>query len=269
MSHRMLPYIGVTGLMGEELVQLNYLLSETEALKRGVILSAGILMSEKTLRGRVNKYPNKYPKREDVPKIIGCGGGGTINTIHYSTDSPETLDLQLMSIVGMFGGINTPEGRCTLNGFQLNVPWPTVECIKNFRDMCRIAEHDVVIILQVGSGALKHIGYSPKSLADMLLQYDDHVDTVLLDPSGGTGTPFNVSTMRGLLEAIHKNDRFRVGIAGGLCANALEGDVAQLLRDFPGTSIDAEGRIADENGRLSLPKARDYITKALTFFPEE
>ncbi len=269
---RMPPYVGITGFMANELVDLNYASHKAGIAKRNMVLSAGILMSEKTLKGEGDKYPNKYPVRENVHEILRCGDDHTINTIHYSTDNVDTLELQLMTMVGMYGWITvndpiTHHERLVLDGFQLNVPWPPIARIKGFVDMCRTAERKMFVVLQVGSQALAQIEHSPSHLAEKLKGYGDLIDAVLLDPSGGTGTSMDVKIIRPLLESIHNNGQFGVGIAGGLCAEAFNGDIGQLLRDFPETSVDAEGKLRDENGELDKKKAEAYIRGAFEFYP--
>ncbi len=255
------PYVGVTGFMTPEEVRVvsdGYSRNDTE-------LMVGILMSSKTLRGKPNRYPNKYPKREEINKIFQPRVG-LAHYIHYSTDNPEHLAVELMAMIGMFGQESVSNGNDELCGFQLNVFWPTPEAIEDFRKMC-FGTRRFSIILQVGANALSAMDRSPERVAAKLKEYRGLVEYVLIDPSGGTGRPLKVDHMRNYVRAIRDTDPpFGIGIAGGLCAEALQGEVADLIREFPGLCIDAEGKLRDPDDNLDIEKTRSYLEKAIELF---
>lgn len=245
------PYIGITGFMS---------LDEAIAVLRSMPVSAGrvvmvgVLASQKTMRGIQNKWPNRYPKMEKIAGIFP-NHPLALNLIHYHTKEQETLYEQLLKMTG-FGGDN-------LHGFQLNVAWPSPSALKKYR----LAYPTMQIVLQIGARAFEMVKHSPKKLAAKVAkEYDELIDYVLLDPSGGYGKPFNTERARKYLTELKaKKLNAGLGVAGGLSPNTL-GLVEPLTKDFPDLSIDAEGRLRNQNDSLNLNIAEEYIRKALKTF---
>jgi hypothetical protein len=244
------PYIGVTGFM-------------TEAEVEGVLtaipqtpdydLMVGGLMSSKTLHGLKNKWPGRYPKKEDFENIF-LNHPNVLNLIHYNTDSPKFLAKELYE-AAQFGGH-------WLDGFQLNIAWPNPVHIEAFKD----SYPNAVFVLQVGRGAMADCSNSPKMVAKILWeQYLNVVDAVLIDPSGGKGEPMDVAMMDAYLAAIYEThaseQRIHCVVAGGLCAATVP-SINSLLAKYPGLSMDAEGKLRtpQPEDKLSLPEAIDYVS---------
>lgn len=106
-------------------------------------------------------------------------------------------------------------------------------------------------------------------LVGKLTQYDDACDYVLLDPSGGLGQSFEPSIIFNLIRELYfmfGKDRFGFGIAGGLCAETLKNIPYNILRFFPWTSIDAEGKLRDKSDNLDITKTQEYVRSAFTMF---
>ncbi|MBI2450547.1 MAG: hypothetical protein HYV47_03355 [Candidatus Nealsonbacteria bacterium] len=105
------PYVGITGFMRRQ--EVSAVLEQANLRVR--MLMVGVLVSSKTLSGRQNKWPNRYPKIKEMADIFP-EDPNALNLIHYNTDEPETLANQLLEL--------TDRGGHNLRGFQLNIAWP-------------------------------------------------------------------------------------------------------------------------------------------------
>lgn len=239
------PYIGVTGFMSKDEVN--------EALKivpdSGYYLMVGVLMSSKTLGGRTNKWPNRYPKKESISNIF-INSQKTLNLIHYSTDQPEMLCQQLMTITKLAG----PH----LDGFQLNMAWPPHSELRMYYE----AHPEKILILQIGNKALLEIE-SLERFRELLEFYQPMISGVLIDESGGTGKLLDINRATYYLQAASEVIDLQLGVAGGLHAKTLD-CITPLAEKFPGLSIDAEGglRTPQPEDRLCIKKMVGYIQEA-------
>lgn len=242
-------YIGITGFMAK-----SDILSVLDSMPKGSnrLLMVGVLASQKTLRGEQNKWPNRYPRVGVIGNIL-FRHNQLLNLIHYNTKEPESLTEQLDEM-SVLGGPN-------LDGFQLNLAWPSREAILNHK-----REWESVIVLQIGGRAFEMVDHSPQQLADKVAEYQDVVDYVLLDPSGGYGVPFDTDKARVYLEALKaRNLNLGLGVAGGLSPTTLN-LIQPLVSDFPDLSIDAEGRLRDSQDSLDLNVASEYVQGACSVF---
>lgn len=242
----MKPYIGITGFMTRQEVEsiLNVIPENPSRL-----LMVGVLASLKTLRYETNKWVNRYPKGGKIQDIF-TDDPRTLNLILYNTKEPENLLEQLLEMTDL-GGPN-------FQGFQLNLAWPSVPVLREYRK-----RRGYSIVLQIGSHAYEMVHFSPQELANLIAIYEGLVDYVLLDQSGGHGLPFDTEKARKCLEAIMtKNLSIGLGVAGGLSPLTLN-LVEPLLSDFSDLSIDAEGRLRDKDDNLDIEVAKEYVLKSL------
>jgi len=233
----MTAYVGVSGFMLQDEVR--------EALAAfpdcGRSLMVGVLVSAKTLGGERNKYPRRYPLVEDIAGIF-VDDPRCLNLIHYSSDvAPDggTL-LRLLDLGGP---------HC--HGFQFNGAWPRIWHLDRLFAATEPADRHLHIVLQARREA---DGFSlpPED------EYCDSATDVLLDASGGRGLPLDVAAAReGLLELLDW-DGLGYGVAGGLCAETV-GALAPLMAEYPGLSIDAEGRLRTAEDDLDMAKVRAYL----------
>jgi hypothetical protein len=247
-------YIGITGFMASSEV-LSVLDEVPEVSNRCIMV--GVLASQKTVfQNLQNKWPNRYPNINEIAAIFSdhplC-----LNLVHYNTKEPETLLKQMIGVTD-FAGPN-------LHGFQLNVKWPSPKILEKYR-----RQHaQMKIVLQVGGGAFEAVQNSAKVLAKKVAnEYVGLVDYILLDPSGGFGQPFDTKSAREYLEALREKDVERflgLGVAGGLSPTTFD-LVEPLVGDYPNLSIDAEGRLRDENDILDKDLAKEYVARALHMF---
>src|SRR3989344_5996331 len=168
------PYVGVTGFMSRAEVNEALSVVPQDSTHR---LMVGVLMSSKTLAGQTNKWPGRYPKKEAVTDIF-VDDSRVLNLIHYNTDEPETLCSQLEEITA-FAGPN-------LDGFQLNIAWPRISQLEDYR----ATYPDKFIVLQVGSRVMAQVE-SLDDFAESVGVYLHVIDAVLVDPSGGKGEPLD------------------------------------------------------------------------------
>jgi hypothetical protein len=244
------PYIGITGFMTACEVS-NILGSVPEKSDRLVMI--GVLVSLKTMQGIKNKFPNRYPEMEDIAEIFQ-DHTSALNLIHYSTDEKENLLEQMIKL--------TEIGGSNLNGFQLNVVWPKVEIIRDYRRIYPEKQ----IVLQVGNHALEQINHSPQKASIKIAEYEGLIEYVLLDTSGGYGKQFNTEIMSNYMRFLKENNpTVGLGVAGGLSYETLH-ILEPIVKEFPDLNIDAEGRLRDGEDRLNINLAKEYLKKAFNIF---
>lgn len=246
-------YIGITGFMslGDALHVLNAV-----PVNAGRLVMIGVLASLKTMRGIQNKWPNRYPTMDKISGIFP-DHPSALNLIHYNTKEKETLGDQLVAMTE-FGGAN-------MHGFQLNIAWPSLDVLAEYRK----AYPEKQVVLQIGGHAFEMVNHSPEQLAARVAEYDEVVEYVLLDPSGGYGKPFDPERARNYLTALQASDiDVGLGVAGGLSPTTLD-LVEPLAREFPRLSIDAEGRLRTPEDHLALNLAGEYLRKAFDMFDVE
>lgn len=242
------PYIGVTGFMtaAEVAAADEYFYSRSF---RWHELMVGVLASGKTLAGRKNRWPNRYPDPGVIAELLPypCR---TVNLIHYATDDRDTLAAQFERLVSLGGE--------SLDGFQLNIRWPDPAAL--------VPLSCLRVVLQLGPGALKEEGSDPEAVAKRLDGYHDVITDVLVDASGGRGIPIDLDAAEAYVRAISaRHPWLGIGVAGGLSAENV-GGLKRLVDIFPDLSIDAEGRLRDADDRLDLNAVRDYLAAAVSLF---
>jgi hypothetical protein len=244
------PYIGITGFMSlsDALRVLGAVPANTKRL-----VMVGVLASLKTMRGIQNKWPNRYPAMDKIADIFP-NHPLSLNLIHYNTKEKDTLGDQLVAMTE-FGGAN-------LHGFQLNIAWPDLATLNEYKRAYPTKQ----IVLQIGGHAFEMVNHSPEQLATKVAEYDGIVEYVLLDPSGGYGKPFDPTLARNYLLALKsQNLGMGLGVAGGLSPTTLD-LVEPLAREFPDLNIDAEGRLRTPEDHLDLAVSSEYLRKAFAMF---
>lgn len=257
-------YIGVTGFTDRDKVFAS--LCFFEQLVKEVRLECkfmvGVLVSLKTLNGKKNKYPNRYPEIDYIGNIFDGASSipNSMKIIHYNTKKADTLNAQLMALTELIGEDN-------FDGFQLNIAWPPLDELEVYKKRYP----DKTIILQVGSSATKIFNNVQTRIMPTLSSYYRVMDYILLDPSGGIGKQFNIDEMKSYIDCIKlRTSLFDLGIivAGGLCANSADELLSPILDKYPDISIDAEGLLRDKDDCLSLKKVKRYIKESIYLFSE-
>ncbi len=255
------PYVGITGFTKRSEVEALLSVVPVEQIPNKRLLMVGALASAKTLRGETNKYPNRYPAIADIAKIFIPDRNRAINLVHYNTDEPDRLGVQLVQVASTYAD----EVGYSFDGFQLNAAWPHPDqIVQLFGQFAELA-----IVLQIGRRAFEMVGNDPNKLACRVLDYAGVIDYVLLDPSGGKGRPFDPECARGYLRALRDQNLGSMdigfGVAGGLSPTTLN-LIEPLLEEFSDFSIDAEGRLRTIEDHLDLNVACEYLVEAQKLF---
>jgi hypothetical protein len=254
-----LPYIGVTGCMHPEHVDVLSALFPPFVDSEGPLFMNGLLMSQKTLHGEQNKWLNRYPSREKLHTLFSRSPRA-MNIIHFNTDDRDAVLMQLLAMVGLYHGCL--EGH--LHGFQLNMRWPDPELLRSFRELTE--KKNIKFILQIGEKALKDVFHQPAYLARRLKNYEGLVHHALIDGSGGLGKLLDIDFCFACLEQVEEIGlEIGMGVAGGLSPETLH-LIVPIIERFPGTSIDAEGKLRDAEDHLDLPRAKAYVRRALALY---
>lgn len=245
------PYIGITGFMSSSEVTevLGSMPKDCERL-----LMVGVLASQKTLSGEKNKWPNRYPAVDQIAGIFP-EHPLALNLIHYHTKEASALYDDLTKLTEIAGE--------RLHGFQLNVMWPPPNHLRQYK-----LEHpEMKLVLQITRFTMCALLEHPEWVANNILYtYPELIDYVLLDPSGGRGIPLRRAFIRPYLETISAiNPDLGLVVAGGLGPESLN-LVSDIASKFPNVSIDAEGRLRDQDDKLDLDLAKNYLIRALEMF---
>jgi len=237
------PYDGVTGFT--EARQIAAAIEAREGLRnvRGRLLMLGVLVSSETLGGLAGKFPRRYPKVEEIARLLPPHRR-TLNLLHYSTTDPDSLREQIKQLIQL-GGPN-------LDGFQINMAWPEPSLIRT--------DGKYRVVLQLGRHALSMCNNNPREVAIRLNQYRSIVNDVLIDMSGGRGIPMDVEAVIAYAHAINdRHDWLGIGVAGGLSAATLE-QLRPLVTVFPFVNVDAEGCMRTVEDHLHYGKMTDYLS---------
>lgn len=229
-----------------------------EALPARATLMCGVLVSEKTLRGERNKWWRRYPRVEDIASIFSPDPR-CLNLIHYASAEPPDE----RALAKLVAASATAGGGTSLHGFQFNVTWPSPERVYWLAGMRCVFQARQWFALD-DAWALAHT--LKEDQYGVHEHPDRNVTDVLLDYSGGHGSPLDSEALLALAAAVRvlraAVPSVQVGIAGGLCAETLPA-VAPLVREYA-LSIDAEGRLrdGDEGGVLNIDRAQAYVRAA-------
>jgi len=244
------PYIGVTGFTVKREVTAATNVYDDLSDKGERLLMIGVLASSKTLAGRPNKWPNRYPKVQNISQLFPPHRR-TVNLIHYATDDQATLSEQLQKLE-LLGGRN-------LDGFQLNMAWPDPNLI--------IVSEGKRVVLQLGRRALEDFSDNPENVARQLEHYKGIVTDVLIDASGGCGVPMDLEIVEDYVHTLiaRHGSWLGIGVAGGLFHENMS-QLRQLVEKFPNISVDAEGRLRTASDNLHYGLVESYILAASELF---
>ncbi len=234
------PYIGITDFT--DYSQVEQMLA---VFKKHLVpgqthrLHVGVMMSQKTLNGIETKWAKAFPPSEKIAQIFGSRDPLVMNCLHYA--DYDNVDVWHNLVKAIFCG-----GRY-LKAIQLDMVWP------NPNDICgavRATLKSLEVILQVGKNAIEQANNDPKEVVRRLQPYRGIIQHVLLDKSMGQGLGMDAGALRPFVRAIRDNfPNFGVTVAGGLGPSSL-GLVEPLVREFPGLSIDAQGKLRPSGSAL-------------------
>lgn len=253
-------YIGITGATClEEVKALSDLFNESEIKRDSSHLPMlGFLASIKTLRG-IKTENKRYPDFKKIPALMEMASADIFKTVHYNTRELDTLYDQLDEILKEL----SPNNLC--QGIQLNITFPAISHLKKIKDKFS----DLKIIFQANNGVIN--SGTPSEVAKKIKAYENSIDYVLLDPSGGKGREFDINSSVELYKRIkEKNPNLLIGFAGGFSGENVYNRCLELSDKLDGMrfSIDAEGglrnRLSEKYGDdlLNLKKAKKYIQES-------
>jgi hypothetical protein len=240
------PYVGITGVTSKKEADdlLRRFPGENPASR---LLMIGVLAKEPDSTNPVGQHPNRYPAPEAIADIFP-DDPRALGMIHYNGKATGMLLARQLYELEKRGGPN-------LKGFQLNIPWPHPKAIAMYKDL---SPH-MKIVLQIGIAAMAAYENDPDRIALAVIDYDDAIDYVLVDPSCGQGRTLDIQHTLSVLHMVRKfSPGINLGVAGGLAHETLR-SLQPIIEEFPDISIDAETKLRDEDDRLDPWKAEMYI----------
>ncbi|MDO8600141.1 MAG: hypothetical protein Q7R73_00790 [bacterium] len=250
------PYIGVTGFTKlEEVAAALEVFPHNHSRK----LMIGGLASWKSLRG-IPLKPIRQ-KRFPAPELFNSifpNDTRAVNLIHYSMGERKNDDGALLADMLKIHELAGPN----FQGFQLNIAWPEIDQIAEYR---MVMGFDYRIVLQISHEAIEAAGGTPKGVTDMLSYYPGFIDDILIDASGGLGKELDTERAREFLSKINMRLDIGLGTAGGLGPDSLH-LIEPLLEEFPDLNIDAEGKLRTAENELAIGAMKTYLSKSTQLF---
>ncbi|HWQ59870.1 MAG TPA: hypothetical protein VN420_01835 [Candidatus Fimivivens sp.] len=223
------PYIGRTGPWTPDLIREALALMPEGSAYR---LMVGLLVGpESSQQESSNVCFERYTTREALREAC-ISDHRLLTLIHYGAARTESLNIQLQELVAIAGP--------GLDGFQLNIAWPPIDHLEAFK--WRHPEKHLV--LQIGKETMRTVD-GVSGLMERIGCYADLVDSVMFDPSGGTGKPFDPKEAGALLwQFTSRFPSLGHAVAGGLGPDPADlTEAVKLSSRYPGLSIDAESKV--------------------------
>lgn len=251
----MRPYIGVTGFSkpAEVLAAIDAFPPNSSRQ-----LMIGVLATWKSLRGipMKPKWVKQTPPPENINDLF-VDDDRILNLVHLSTEEGQESSLlaDMLRIHDLAGQ--------NFHGFQLNVVWPEIRLLDEYRIT---VGNKPYVVLQLGQKAVMAVGGTIESVVGMLYHYVGNINGVLFDPSGGLGKPLDTERAREFLAAIAEQRwGLNLGVAGGLGPVSLN-LVEPLIAQFPDLNIDAQGRLRNAENDLDADLVSAYLRNACAIF---
>lgn len=271
----MKPYIGITDFTSMDNVQamLNIFVDVFHS-KKPRDLMIGTMMSYKTLNGLVSKWSRVFPRQEDFYNIYPTRQEPLLNTLHYA-DYDGVTEIGDLATAIMIANHRGPFSPGAIDALQLDMIWPSTHLIKEavllanslMSESTKIDGdlENLKIILQIGRKATEQLDNSPQKVASRIKQYAGAIHCVLFDMSGGLGKEMNPQLLLSYLtETKNICPDISLAVAGGLGPNTMD-IILPILEEFPGISIDAQGKLRPSGNALDpidWNLAGKYITEA-------
>ncbi len=246
------PYVGITGFTAaDEIAAVVATLPEHPPR----LLMCGVLLSNALLAGQPSGAPTRCPPPDAIAGIFS-NDPRCLNLVHYRPRAGANLADALTQA--------TASGGPNCHGVQINAtrgaPWPEPASLDEYRRRA----HPRRIVLQAGREAMASVSNNPDELAQRCANYAGIATDILIDASEGLGRPLNPTTTARYLTAIaNAAPTLALATAGGLQANNLPTLLSPILPEWGHVSIDAEGQLRDDNDRLNVAAAADYLATAM------
>jgi hypothetical protein len=244
-------YIGVTGVTTPKEAE-ETLLGFPPRISRKLMI--GVLVSRESMRGEPvgSRWEKQFPPMEGIDKLF-LDDPKLLNLFHYSNRQPQASSMLAdMLKLHDIGGPN-------LHGTQLNIPWPQINQLDDYR---RAVGYDSRIVLQIGKESMVQAGHSFDRAVEMLSHYIGLIDDILFDMSGGTGHAIYATHALEFLRLV-SDQRWDLGfsVAGGLGPNSTH-LVTGVHNEFTHLSIDAQHNLRDEEDNLHQGFVNKYLFRA-------
>jgi phosphoribosylanthranilate isomerase len=233
------PYIGITGITCAEDVEII-----EKALKDSYGMY-GVLVSEDSLKGK-EPHRNRYPHINVLKDLFRVMPENVLRAVHYNSKDMNNVSKDVEKI------IHLTDGLC--NCIQLNMEYPPLDQVVDIKDKNK----NLKIIFQLGKESLKI--NACKSVALKMEPYVPYIDYILIDASQGAGIEMKILDTIEFAKPLRRLKSLT--FAGGLNGFNIFLFIS-LIEEF-GASVDAEGKLMNENDTLDHDKVRAYIQAAKT-----
>jgi hypothetical protein len=156
-------------------------------------------------------------------------------------------------------------GARWLTGVQFDMlPWQVERWAASY--LSGLRERGLDVLVQCHGPAMSDLG--PRGCARRLAEVGEGITHVLFDASHGTGREMDAPALAAFLDAAAAEPGLegrRLGVAGGLDANAVRDVLPALLAHHPDLSWDAEGRLhpaskaASGSRVLDMARTSEYV----------
>jgi len=236
-------YVGITGCTTPlEVEQVLDCFNENGfSMESNHVPMLGFLISPR------NKDPSwhsaRYPQLEIFDPLIEMAYGRAFVTIHIDEKATSAWEEDLYYLLEKI-----KQAGC-IDGIQVNVMHPKLEDIKKLRDK--------LIIMQYSTD---YLSKNVDQAIDEFRPMARYIDYALIDPSRGAGIEIDVQNCIPHYKELRWNLGLRVGFAGGLNPENIEGMVRSIIegadtRDF---CLDVESGVRTNN-QLDIVKVKDYL----------
>ena len=254
------PYVGITGVANQ--LEVDNVIKEFEdsgyTLKSRHLPMLGFLVSLKTLNGQETSN-RRYPKFKNLRHLVERTKNKVSPMVHYNSGEKTTLSEQLDKLFYSLYHDNL------CKAVQLNIIYPDIkEIIKTKAKMPYLR-----IVFQISNSMIE--GKTSKQLAKSIKGYNNLVDYVLIDPSGGKGREFDLEHSVDIYNELKENfPNLTVGFVGGFRGENVVSRVKDIMDRIKNDDfcIDAEGglrdKISDDYGDdlLNMNKVKKYLQEA-------
>ena len=259
-KNKRIPYVGVTGFMTtwdvEETIDNYYKYRKDNPFE----LMMGFLLARKVVENGMHPKPerrSRYPNMDKFAKLLETAEYDDVfRVIHYNTKGDD-LHGEISYLLDDLGW------KSIVDGVQFNVKFPPS---KESINAIHADFPSKRLIMQINSGAIN--AYKLIEIVSIMSKYP--ADYILIDPSGGTGTPINVMESAMTCWALKAKPSIKgmIGFAGGLDPD----NVAKVVKEYKEHlgdqpfCIDAESGLMDLPGGLSMVKVSRYLREFFSVF---
>lgn len=231
------PYIGITGITCVEDV---YVIKNALGNSYGMY---GVLVSNDTLK---NGKPlrNRYPYINTINKLFETMPENALRAVHYNPEVKNEISKDVKDIMRLTGGF--------CNCIQLNIEYPPLEQVILIKNENR----NLKIIFHIGRDSIANM--KSRDIVQNIMPYIPYIDYILIDKSEGEGIEMKIA---GTVELARPLVKLKpLTFAGGLDGTNIYRYMS-MIEGFC-ASIDAEGRLMNNNDILDHEKVKAYVRSA-------